>query len=74
MRCLLDTHVLIWIMENSPKLSENARKTIADRRNLKYVSIVSFWEIALKLEKGTLTIGGGLPAIERLSEGNENII
>jgi PIN domain nuclease of toxin-antitoxin system len=74
MKCLLDTNVLIWITENSTILSEKARQAIADRKNLKYFSIISFWEIALKLGKNSLNIEGGLTAVERLADESGFII
>ncbi len=59
MRCLLDTHVVLWIAENSPKLSAKARRTIADTGNEKFVSVVSVWEVAIKVSVGKLRLDGG---------------
>jgi len=54
MSFLLDTHVLIWAMEDSPKLSPTARVLIEDVTNNILVSAVSAWEIAIKKSKGQL--------------------
>jgi PIN domain nuclease of toxin-antitoxin system len=43
---LLDTHTFLWWCEDSPELSQKARKAIAS--NDCFVSMVSFWEIAIK--------------------------
>jgi PIN domain nuclease of toxin-antitoxin system len=53
---ILDTHTLIWFMEGNAFLSENARKAIEDEENVKYISIASLWEIAVKISLGKLTL------------------
>lgn len=52
MRLLLDTHALIWWVEDSPLLSETARAVIADNEVL--VSAASAWEVATKFRLGKL--------------------
>lgn len=54
MRLLLDTHALLWALEDSPKLSKKARTLIVDRRNEVIVSAASAWEIAIKRSLGRL--------------------
>ncbi|MGA8270589.1 MAG: type II toxin-antitoxin system VapC family toxin [Candidatus Sulfotelmatobacter sp.] len=54
MRCLLDTHTLIWWMTNDPHLSRFARNLIAREDNTSMVSAVSAWEIATKVRLGRL--------------------
>ena len=54
-RLLLDTHVLLWWVENSAALGEGALKTIADPRNEVFVSAASVWEIAIKRALGKLS-------------------
>ncbi len=48
MKYLLDTHTLIWAVQDTKKLSKKAKDIIIDENNDIYVSTVSFWEIALK--------------------------
>ena len=48
MRCLLDTHIVIWAMVGSKKLSGRARSTLQDPENVFYVSSASIWEVAVK--------------------------
>ena len=52
MRLLLDTHLLLWAAEDSPRLSETARNLISDTRNERWFSAASFWEIAIKNGRG----------------------
>jgi len=51
-KILLDTHTLIWYLEGNEELSQTCRNVIEDPDNANYVSIVSFWEIAIKLSIG----------------------
>ena len=48
MSYLLDTHIVLWLAENSPKLSDGAKSIILNERNDKYVSIASCWEVSIK--------------------------
>lgn len=54
MNILLDTHVLIWALENNPTLSKASRKNITFAKNMVFVSSVSVWEIAIKMSLGKL--------------------
>jgi len=51
---LIDTHTLLWASENSERLSSLAKKIIDLKPNIILVSIVSFWEIAIKTSLGKL--------------------
>ena len=48
MRILLDTHVFLWMLDDSPKLPRSARALLTEPGNECFVSAVSFWEIAIK--------------------------
>ena len=48
MNILLDTHIALWAISDSPKLSDKARTMITDPDNTVYYSSVSAWEILLK--------------------------
>lgn len=54
MNILLDTHVLIWALENNPTLSKSAEKAIIDGGNMVFVSAASVWEIGIKMSMGKL--------------------
>jgi PIN domain nuclease of toxin-antitoxin system len=52
---LLDTHTFIWLSENSDRLSSNLKEIIEEADTV-YLSIVSLWEIAIKLNLGKLSL------------------
>lgn len=52
MTLLLDTHALIWWLRQDPKLSPTARGLIASRGTPVRVSLVTAWEVAIKVGLG----------------------
>lgn len=48
MKLLLDTHILIWVAQDSPLLSPKARALIANLDHELYFSAASLWELAIK--------------------------
>ncbi len=60
MNLLLDTHILIWALENNPALSDKAREAIIDGRNMVFVSAASVWEISIKTAMGKLEVPNNL--------------
>lgn len=55
MRLLLDTHLLLWVVADSPKLTAARRATIEGADEV-YVSAASLWEIAIKVGLGKLSV------------------
>ena len=55
MKLLLDTHILLWLMQDAPQLSPAARRLIVDAESV-YVSSVSLWEVAIKRSLGKLRL------------------
>jgi PIN domain nuclease of toxin-antitoxin system len=57
---LLDTHVALWAIADSPKLPLKARELIASPRTNVWISTASIWEIAIKysLGRGDMPISG----------------
>ena len=53
-RFLLDTHVLLWWLDDSPELGPRCKELIADQRNQIYVSAATTWEISIKKALGKL--------------------
>ena len=49
MKYLLDTHSALWLFEGNEKLSQTAQSIIYDGKNEIYVSIISAWEVAIKI-------------------------
>jgi PIN domain nuclease of toxin-antitoxin system len=70
MRCLLDTHAVIWLAENSSRLSTNAARAILDTENTIYVSVVSAWEVAIKCSIEKLKLDGGVSEFYRMISDN----
>ncbi len=59
---LLDTHALLWYTHKPEELSAKALQEIEKAsRAIVYVSAATFWEIALKVKKGTLPYELGVP-------------
>jgi len=56
MNLLLDTHALLWWLDDNPTLSVEARDAIADGRNMVFVSAVVIWEIRIKQALGKLQL------------------
>ena len=60
MSYILDTHVLLWAMFQSHKLSKSAAQILLDRTCHKYISITSMWEISIKNRIGKLSLPNGM--------------
>lgn len=58
MNFLMDTHTLIWVLEDNKNLSAVARQTILDFDNQVFVSSINLWEISLKSSIGKLALEG----------------
>jgi len=52
MKLLLDTHLLLWASEDSPRLPALASSLITDSENELLFSVASIWEISIKHAKG----------------------
>jgi PIN domain nuclease of toxin-antitoxin system len=52
---LLDTHALLWFLEDDPRLPPSLRSLIEDSDGV-FASIVSLWEIAIKLSINKLVL------------------
>jgi PIN domain nuclease of toxin-antitoxin system len=67
-RFLLDTHVLIWFMQGDTSLGDQVRGIIADDSSDLYLSVVSLWEIVIKINIGKLKIDYEVGEIYELLE------
>jgi PIN domain nuclease of toxin-antitoxin system len=54
MKFLLDTHALLWWLADDDQLGGKAREVVADPANDILISMVSLWEIAVKVRIGKL--------------------
>ena len=48
MNLLLDTNAFIWFSEDDEKLGKKAKLMLEDEDNRLFISVVTFWEIAIK--------------------------
>lgn len=55
MNLLLDTHIILWWLENNKLLSAKSRKVISSPNNLAFISAATAWEIAIKKVIGKLS-------------------
>ena len=60
MNLLLDTHVALWAIADSPSLSVTARELILAPRSTVWISAATVWEIAIKhgFGRGDMPISG----------------
>lgn len=56
MRVLLDTNVLLWWLADSPELGPRARALISAPEHTVFVSVVTLWEVWLKVSLGKLSV------------------
>jgi PIN domain nuclease of toxin-antitoxin system len=57
---LLDTHVALWAITDSPRLSARARELIQAANTTTWISTATVWEIAIKhtLGRGDMPVSG----------------
>ena len=48
MRLLADTHIAIWALDETERLSSRASELLSDDHNTVFVSLASLWEISIK--------------------------
>lgn len=56
MNVLLDTQIVLWVLENNSKLPKAARSILDNLENQLYVSSISIWEIVIKSAIGKLPL------------------
>ena len=71
MNLLLDTHALLWFVAGDARLSRRARQAIEGKDTVSYVSMASWWELAIKCSLGRLTLDDPLDEFmkQRTGEG-----
>ncbi|WP_416759487.1 type II toxin-antitoxin system VapC family toxin [Roseateles sp. So40a] len=55
MTLLLDTHIFLWVVEDSDRLKSSTRQLI-DNADAVFVSAVSIWEVAIKASLGRIDV------------------
>ncbi|RYE20517.1 MAG: type II toxin-antitoxin system VapC family toxin [Sphingobacteriaceae bacterium] len=74
MRILIDTHILIWYLDGNDKLSDKLYYQLNDVQNDVFISIVSLWEIAIKMNIGKLSLSQSLIEIQDYLTSKEFIL
>ncbi|MCX7838194.1 MAG: type II toxin-antitoxin system VapC family toxin [Anaerolineae bacterium] len=73
MKLLLDTHAFIWWDSEPTKLSPRALALCQDRQNVLLLSVVSIWEMQIKLQLGKLRLTLPLREIVESQQQTNNI-
>ena len=53
---LLDTHTLIWWVDNSDRIPSKVKKILSSTENICYFSLASSWEMSIKSSIGKLKL------------------
>lgn len=56
MRILVDTHIFLWLSDSSHLLSSSAKEILSDPNNSRVLSVVSVWEMQIKVAIGKLPL------------------
>jgi PIN domain nuclease of toxin-antitoxin system len=70
MRLILDTHAFIWWESEPKKLSPKAAAACKDAGNDLLLSVVSVWEMQIKIQLGKLNLKLPLPDIIAAQQAN----
>jgi len=68
---LLDTHTFLWYVDGDNRLSITAKNIIEDNTHAKLVSIVTLWEIAIKISNDKLKLTVAYDALIKFIESNK---
>jgi PIN domain nuclease of toxin-antitoxin system len=71
MKFLLDTHTVIWWISEPNRLSSQILAHLYDKRNLLLISVVSLWEMQIKVQLGKLDICVPLPELIQQQQSNQ---
>lgn len=67
MKLLLDSHALLWVLDDPERLPSVGRSAVSDPAVPVSVSIVSLWELRIKVASGELETPNDLPGMIRAS-------
>jgi PIN domain nuclease of toxin-antitoxin system len=62
-KLLIDTHVFIWLNEESSQLSNKVKELYRSREHEIYLSIASAWEMQIKAQLGKLDLAMPIEAL-----------
>lgn len=73
MKLLLDTHTFIWWDSEPARLSPRALALLTERQNTLLLSVISIWEIQIKLQLGKLRLAVPLKEIVESQQQTNNV-
>ena len=56
MKGILDSHALYWFAEDDPRMPLAIKQLIEDEKTEIFISVVSIWELAIKVASGKLQL------------------
>jgi PIN domain nuclease of toxin-antitoxin system len=72
MKCIIDTHALLWIVTEDAKLSKQAKNIYLNSGNTILFSLASIWEMAIKISLNKLLLEESLNEfIQNQIKGND---
>lgn len=71
MAYLLDTHTFLWFVSGDDQLPVSVKKRLSDINISCFLSIASFWKIAIKKQIGKLDLKIGFEELFRFAERNQ---
>ena len=70
-RYLLDTHTAIWFFEGNTAISSTVNRIIRDRANRIYLSMISAWELTIKISICKLRFPGDAEGLIQVAQKND---
>jgi PIN domain nuclease of toxin-antitoxin system len=71
---ILDTHTLLWYINGDEKISAVCKTLIEEKGIVNFVSIVSLWEISIKISLGKLELRSSFSNLLQLLDENGFVI
>ena len=70
-RYLLDTHAAIWFFDGNIAMPSSVTQIIRNKDNRIYVSMISAWELTIKINIGKLRFPGDVEGFLQVAEHND---
>lgn len=73
MRLLLDTNIFIWLNDSPQRIPDRIMSIISDPDNDLSLSLVSVWEMQIKIQLGKLQLQDSLPEILTTQQSDNDL-
>lgn len=73
MKLLLDTHTFIWWANEPEKLSEKVLAACQDNSNTLILSVVSAWEMQIKMQLGKLKVSRPIEELIKIQQQTNSL-